>query len=207
VLSELDVRFVDLNVAPVRRVGLATSYTRLGELWLPEPVLDADVVLSMPKLKAHHWVGVTLSLKNCFGCVPGRIYGWPKNVLHWEGIPASILDIAAAVQPNLVIVDGIVGMEGDGPIMGTPKEAGHLIFGTDPVAADATAARLMGVDPERVDYLREAGRFLGQVHLEDIEQRGEDPEADEVPFELIPEFGGLRVGSTGPIDQRDSSGG
>ena len=74
----------------------------------------------MPKLKTHHWAGVTLSLKNFFGCMPGRVYGWPKNVLHVRGIPESILDINAAVRPHLAIVDGIVGMEGDGPIMGDP---------------------------------------------------------------------------------------
>ncbi len=207
VLRDLDVPFVDLNVAPVERRALSTSYTSLGELWLPTPVVDADVVLSMPKMKAHHWVGVTLSMKNCFGCVPGRIYGWPKNVLHWQGVPQSVIDVAAAVAPGLVIVDGIVGMEGDGPIMGTPIDAGHLVFGTDPVATDATTARLMGIDPERVDYLREAGRFLGQVHLEDIDQRGEDPEADEVPFELVEEFDGLRVGSAATVGARDASDG
>ena len=79
-----------------------------------------SVVVSMPKLKTHHWVGVTMSLKNCFGCMPGRVYGWPKDVFHVRGIPESILDIVAAVRPSLVIMDGIVGMEGDGPIMGDP---------------------------------------------------------------------------------------
>jgi uncharacterized protein (DUF362 family) len=170
-------------------------------------VLDADIVLSMPKMKSHHWVGATLSMKNCFGCIPGRIYGWPKNVLHWRGIPQSILDITPAVAPGIVIIDGIVGMEGDGPIMGTPKDAGHLVFGTDPVAADATAARFMGLDPERIEYLREAGKFFGQVHLEDIEQRGEDPEADEVPFEVVPEFEGLKVGSTATLGGPDANAG
>lgn len=207
VLSDLDVPFVDLNLAPCRRKVLDTSYTGLGELMLPEVVLDSDVVLSMPKLKTHHWVGVTLSLKNLFGCVPGRIYGWPKNVLHWQGIPASILDVAGAVRPDLVIVDGVVGMQGDGPIMGDPVDSGHLVFSRDPVAADATSARLIGIDPERVEYLLEAGQFLGQVHLEEIEQRGEDPEADEIPFDLIDSFKGLRVGSTETVGERNARGG
>jgi uncharacterized protein (DUF362 family) len=47
----------------------------------------------MPKVKIHHWAGVTLSLKNMFGTIPGSVYGWPKNVLHWKGIDRSILDI------------------------------------------------------------------------------------------------------------------
>ena len=87
-LRDVDAPFVDLNTAPVRRVALDSQWTALGELWLPAPVLDADLVVSMPKLKTHHWGGVTLSLKNCFGMVPSRIYGWPKNVLHWAGLTA-----------------------------------------------------------------------------------------------------------------------
>ncbi len=207
VLEEVGAPFVDLNVAPVVRRSLNSHYTGLDALWLPRPLVEADLVLSMPKLKAHHWVGVTLSLKNLFGCLPGRVYGWPKNVLHWQGIQASILDIAGVVKPSLVVVDGIVGMQGDGPIMGDPIEAGHLIFGTDPVATDATAARLMGVDPARVDYLIEAGRYMGQADLERISQEGEDPEADEVPFELLPQFEHLRVGSTAEASEPEARGG
>ena len=60
-------------------------------------------------------------MKNLFGVMPGLYYGWPKNVLHHAGIGGSILDINAAVKPHLAIVDGIIGMEGDGPIMGTPS--------------------------------------------------------------------------------------
>ena len=74
-------------------------------------------------------------------------------MLHHAGIPESILDINAAVRPHLAIVDGIVGMEGDGPIMGTPRHAGVLVMGTNLPAVDATAARLMGIDPWRVAYL------------------------------------------------------
>ena len=173
-LRDVDAPFVDLNAAALRRVQLQTGWTSFGELWLPTEVLDADLVVSMPKMKTHHWGGVTLSLKNMFGVVPGRIYGWPKNVLHWAGLQESILDVAAAVRPGLAIVDGIVGMQGDGPIKGDPMPAGHVVFGTDPVAVDATAAMLMGVDPDRVSYLAEAGRFLGQANLERITQLAED---------------------------------
>ena len=92
-----------------------------------------------------------------------------------RGIPESILDIAAAVRPSLAIVDGIVGMQGDGPIMGDPVPSGVVVVSRDLVAADVTGARLMGMDPEKVGYLMEAGRFLGQARSELIEQRGEDP--------------------------------
>lgn len=192
-LSDTGTRFVDLNAAPLAVRELQTRYTGLGRMWLPRPVLDADLVVSMPKLKTHHWVGATLSLKNCFGCVPGRVYGWPKNVLHWHGIENSILDVATAVRPGLAIIDGIVGMQGDGPILGTPAHSGVLVFSPDLVAADVTAATLMGIDPGRVAYLREAGRFLGQGDPDRIEQRGEDVGHNVTHFEPAPRFERLSV--------------
>ena len=98
-LAGVEAPFVDLNLAGIQRVPLRSRYTDLGALWLPTPVVEADVVVSMPKMKTHHWAGVTLSLKNLFGTLPGRVYGWPKNLLHWAGIERSILDIAGAVRP------------------------------------------------------------------------------------------------------------
>jgi uncharacterized protein (DUF362 family) len=175
-LAGVDAPFADLNAAPIQRVTLRSHYTDLGELWLPTPVLDADVVVSMPKMKTHHWAGVTLSLKNLFGTLPGRLYGWPKNILHWAGIEPSILDIAGAVRPGYAIVDGIVGMEGNGPISGEPVESGVLVFANDPVAADTVGASLMGFDPEKIAYIAEAGRFLGQTDRGRMQQRGEDPD-------------------------------
>jgi uncharacterized protein (DUF362 family) len=196
-LEGVDAPFVDLNLAPVSRVPLRSRFTPLRELWLPAPVTDADVVISMPKMKTHHWAGATLSMKNCFGCMPGRVYGWPKNVLHWAGLEQAIVDIAGAVRPDLQIVDGIVGMQGNGPISGTAVDAGVLVFGTDPVATDTTAAMVMGLDPSKIWYLREAGRFLGQAEPERIEQVGEDPERLVTPFDLMPAFASLRMGSSG----------
>ncbi|MEN8184426.1 MAG: DUF362 domain-containing protein, partial [Myxococcota bacterium] len=161
VLRERRVRFVDLNIDRVAEVTLPTSFTPLGRLWLPRTVLDADLFVSLPKLKMHHWAGVTLSMKNLFGIVPGAIYGWPKNVLHQVGIPNSIVDINAALEmPRLAIVDGVVGMEGNGPIQGEPRVAGVVLIGDDFPAVDATGARIMGAEAERVDHLRWAGEFL-----------------------------------------------
>jgi uncharacterized protein (DUF362 family) len=184
--------FVDLNIDAVERVPLATKASRLKELYFPKTLLGADLVVSMPKLKTHHWAGVTLSLKNMFGTVPGSCYGWPKNALHWAGIDNAILDINAAVRPDFAIVDGIVGMEGDGPIQGTPKACGALIFGDDPVAVDATCCRLMGLLPERVKYLAAAGTMLGHIRVDRIQQVGENVEALRTKFAVIPEFEAIR---------------
>ena len=193
ILASIDVPFVDLNTDAVRPQKLHSNYTNLTDLWLPDAVSTADIVVSMPKMKTHHWAGVTLSLKNCFGCVPGRVYGWPKNALHWAGLQQAILDVAGAVRPDYAIVDGIVGMEGNGPISGTPIAAGLLVFGDDPVATDVTAATLMGFDPEKIDYLREAGRFLGQADFSKIQQVGEDPHADAEDFAVLAPFVGMKA--------------
>ncbi len=148
-VGPLEDVFVDLNTDDVSTVSTRTHASKLKSLSLPKKVLDADYVVSMPKMKTHHWVGVTLSLKNMFGIVPGNCYGWPKNVLHWAGISRSILDINSTVRPDFAIVDGIVAMEGNGPIQGARKESGLLVLGDDPVAVDATCARIMGLVPAR----------------------------------------------------------
>ena len=192
-LDAVDARFVDLNTDEVGRVPLQSRYTALGDLWLPKTITDADVVISMPKMKTHHWAGVTLSLKNCFGCVPGRVYGWPKNALHWAGLEQSILDVAAAVRPDYAIVDGIVGMEGNGPISGTPVAANVLVFGDDPVATDVIGARLMGFDAGKVAYLSEAARFLGQGDRDRIGTEGEDVERVSTDFAVLPQFASMKA--------------
>jgi uncharacterized protein (DUF362 family) len=180
--------FVDLNVDDVERVLLKTHASRLNELYLPKTALGVDFLVSMPKLKTHHWAVVTLSLKNMFGIVPGACYGWPKNVLHWAGIDRAILDINAAARPDFAIVDGIVGMEGNGPIQGTPKASGVLVFGSDPVAVDATCCRVMGLVPERVKYLAQAGTLLGHVNTQKIQQVGESIASVRTPFAVLEAF-------------------
>jgi uncharacterized protein (DUF362 family) len=196
-LQDAKTAFVDLNISAAAPVPLRSRYTTMGTLWLPTAVTEADVVVSMPKMKTHHWAGITLSLKNCFGCLPGRVYGWPKNALHWQGIERSILDIAGSVRPSLAIVDGIVGMEGNGPIDGTPKDVGLVIVGDDPVAVDATTSHIMGFDPDHITYLKEAGRFLGVSDLSRVHVRGEDPDAVVTPFAPAPGFDGLAATAVG----------
>jgi uncharacterized protein (DUF362 family) len=186
--GKLGADFCDLNIDDVERVLLETRASLLKELYLPKTVLGADFFVSMPKLKTHHWAGVTLSMKNLFGIVPGSCYGWPKNILHWAGIDRSILDINAAARPDFVIVDGILGMDGNGPLQGNPKQAGVLLFGDDPVATDSTACRVMGLRPEKIDYLNRAGTMLGHMEVCKIEQLGEPISAVGTQFAVVPEF-------------------
>lgn len=193
VIKQHRVRYVDLNSDDVRLTQLKSGYTHLKQLYLPETLYRADLLVSMPKLKTHHWAGVTLSLKNMFGVIPGAVYGWPKNALHWAGINGSIVDINSSLPlPRFAIVDGIVGMEGNGPLQGEAKKSGVLLFGSDLVAVDASAARLMKIEPRKVKYLATAGEFLGNLAYEDIEQIGEPVERFEQDFRVIDNFAELK---------------
>ena len=160
-LQHRRIPFVDLNRDELIKTTLRANYSGLNELWLPRTVLASDFIVSMPKVKTHHWTGVTLSMKNMFGIVPGSRYGWPKNVLHWAGIHESILDICATVRPHFVIADGIVAMEGDGPLNGTPRKLNTIVLSDDLVAADFLLAELLGSNPIVTKHLEEASRFLG----------------------------------------------
>jgi uncharacterized protein (DUF362 family) len=188
-LHHYKVAFVDLNHDEPVKTPNRGRLTGLGHLYLARTIAAADVLISLPKLKTHHWVGATLSLKNLFGMLPGICYGWPKNELHWRGIDQSIIDIALTRPPDLAIVDGIIGMEGDGPLSGTPKTLGALIMGCDPLAVDATCCRLMQLDPAQVAYLVLGHRSrLGRLQEARIEQIGEAIAAVAQPFETALDF-------------------
>jgi uncharacterized protein (DUF362 family) len=185
VLWEDRIPFIDLNRQSGYTVANAGGCSRLKSLTLPVCLREFDIIVSMAKLKMHHWAGVTLSMKNLFGLMPGSFYGWPKNFLHWAGINGCIVDITATVRPQFAIVDGIVGMEGDGPIMGTPKYAGVLVMGRNLPAVDATCTRIMGFDPHRVESLSWAEGLLGPIRESQIHQAGEAIAAVRNPFQII----------------------
>jgi uncharacterized protein (DUF362 family) len=192
-LKDEQIRFVDLNQDDVREVRLRSRFTGLHSLALPVELLSSDFIVSMPKLKTHHWAGMTGSMKNFFGAVPGAVYGWPKNILHVHGIEASILDLNATIQPHLAILDAVTAMEGDGPIMGVPRHVGFVGMSRDLVSLDATAARVIGLDPVRLPYLAEAGRFLGNLDTSRIEQRGETVARFATTFDIVDDFKGARL--------------
>ncbi|HEV3084585.1 MAG TPA: DUF362 domain-containing protein [Gemmataceae bacterium] len=194
VLRHYKVSFKDLNHDEFVKHPNLGRLTGLESLFLSRTVATADVLISMPKVKTHHWAGATLSLKNLFGTLPGICYGWPKNELHWRGIDNSIIDIALTRTPDLAIVDGIIGMEGDGPINGTPKPLGALIMGNDLLAVDATCCRLMELDPERIKYLFLGyQKKLGLLREAEIQQLGESTASVAQPFETMEYFQELRL--------------
>jgi len=179
------ITFVDLNYDDWLVIPNSGGRTNLKSFIFPATLKKADWIVSMPKLKTHHWAGATLSMKNLFGSLPGSFYGWPKNVLHNVGITESIIDLNSTLHPQFAIVDGIIGMEGDGPIMGTAKNAGVLVMGRNLPAVDATCARLMGINPHKIPYLDLADNRLGPINDAFIIQRGERWQSVRTNFQLV----------------------
>ena len=177
--------FADLNYDELGFVKNGGRMCKLPGFHFPRAVLEADLIVSMPKMKTHHWVGVTAALKNMYGVIPGIKYGWPKNVLHHNGIPETVYDINASLPRTITIVDGIDCMEGDGPIMGTLKPMGLILVGTVPAAVDATVCRLMDLDPAQVPYLQIAANRLGPIEDSLIDQRGEPWRPLMSPFQIL----------------------
>jgi uncharacterized protein (DUF362 family) len=181
-------QFTDLNLDDVsERAGFLEG----GRMYFPNTVLGADLIVSMPKMKTHHWAGVTLSMKNLFGLVPGSVYGWPKNPLHYAGIPNSIVQLNRMFRNTFAIVDGIVGMEGNGPIQGSPRQCGVVVMGNNVASVDASCCRVMGIEPGEVEYLKR-GRDVGHIEEAQIEQRGEVIDGVRTEFGLWEGFRHLR---------------
>ena len=188
-IAKFDALFTDLNRDDVTAIQ---GFADRGEIYLPNTALRADLIVSLAKMKTHHWAAATLSMKNFFGLVPGSIYGWPKNELHFVGIDRSIVELNRIFRRSFAIVDGIVGMEGNGPIQGTPRRTGVVVAGADPVAVDATCCRIMRIDPLRVRYLRLAATEE-QLREETIPQIGEGIAKVASPYALLPEREFLRL--------------
>ena len=188
VLDKHGVQFIDLNfdeLIPVRtRDGWFPNNTHL---WLPKHVCDADFILSMPKLKTHHWTGVTLSLKNLIGTIPGSRYGWSKNIVHMNGVNRTIIGIYQLLPPVISIVDGIIGMEGNGPLYGEPVKHGLIALGSDPLAVDTICTQLMGFSVNDILHLS-AAAWAGIGQAKRIETRGVSPDQLQEHYKPPPKY-------------------
>ena len=197
IADEVGARVVDLNVDDLVLTHLRTfpegngfRGRALERVYLPKTLFDADVIVSMPKMKTHHWAGVTLGMKNLFGVVPSVKYGWPKNILHVNGIVRSVVELAASVPVAYTIVDGVEGMEGDGPIVGTLVRSSCLVFGRSVYGVDWVAARVMGLDPVKLPVMTLASA-TGLGALGDPPIVGESVRRFERTFILPPRFDSL----------------
>ncbi len=191
-LSRVGARFVDLNLDATSNVRLSRDYSGLGSLELPNTLLGADLVVSVAKLKTHHWAGATLTMKNLFGVVPGAVYGWPKNPLHWAGIVPSIIDLWDTLRPDFGIIDGVIGMEGDGPIMGTAVPSEVVFMGDSLTALDAEACRFMGLVPDEIPFLQAATRLGGTTHSSRITLEGDELAA--LDFDVVEHMQFIKAG-------------
>lgn len=121
----------------------------LKEIELGRSLMGADLIINLPKIKTHKYATLTCSLKNMFGTIPD-----PLRVKYHPNIHAVIADLNSLFYSRMfVLVDGIIAMEGNGPIYGNPVELDLLMFSDDALAADATAARIIGMEPEEVEHI------------------------------------------------------
>lgn len=188
-VAGFEQRFTDLNLDDVSMLPNVAGQARF---YLPNTALGVDLIVSLAKMKTHHWAGATLSMKNLFGLVPGNVYGWPKNTLHFIGIDRAVAGLYAAFPKTVGIVDGVVGMQGNGPIQGSARHSGVLVIGADLAAVDATCCRLMGIDPMQLGYLTSAAAG-GRAAEEAILQVGEAWRPLRQNYELIWQMRHLRL--------------
>ena len=164
----------------------------LDKAYIARAVLEADVIVNLPKLKTHSLTTFTGAVKNFYGVVPAGL----RTRFHGDHPrPAEfcqlLVDIFSAVRPALTVMDAVVGMEGAGPANGDPREIGLVIAGGDAVAVDAVAQSIVGLDPLRVWTTRHAhDRGLGTGDPAEIEVVGEEVASVRVEdFRLPPAAG------------------
>ena len=152
-------------------------------------VTEADVVISLPKLKTHGLMRYTGAVKNLFGTIPGLIKpGYHVKLQTADQFAEMLLDLASFVRPALTVMDAVVGMDGDGPSAGRPFPIGALLAGADPTAVDVAAVALAGHDPLVIPTITAAvrrGWTTGRVA--DLDLLGDDLAALQVSgFQLQP---------------------
>jgi uncharacterized protein (DUF362 family) len=185
-LTQHNLRFVDLNTDDLILTPNAGIDTGLPQLYYGRTVIEADVLFSLPKMKTHHWAGVSLAMKNLFGTVSSLAYGWPRNPFHLRNLHNAVLDFNRTRPADYAIVDGVSALEGDGPVRGTPVDMGVIVMGDNLPAVDATTTRVMGIRPEAINYLLRSAGDLGPIGEASIEQRGETIASVSRSFAVVP---------------------
>jgi ferredoxin len=144
--EKLDVRLIDLNHSAYVQVEVESGFVRVAE-----PCLQADYLINVPKIKTHAEAGMSVAVKNLMGCVVGA----DTRIMHLD-LGANLVRLNQAVQPDLILVDGLIGMEGNGPGDGSPRRLDLLLAGRDPYELDLLVSRLMGLDAKESSYLKVA---------------------------------------------------
>ena len=146
-----DVEWLNLRYVKDKIKLNISNGEALQSIIVPRLVMESAVI-SAAKLKTHINTTVTLGMKNMFGLLPDKF----KGKYHMKGISKVVVDINTVLRPVFTVIDGFVGMEGRGPTDGTPVQMNLIIAGRDPVATDATAARVMGFNPYEITHIRKA---------------------------------------------------
>jgi uncharacterized protein (DUF362 family) len=151
------------HVADKIKITIPNGET-LKDITVPRIVTESAII-SAAKLKTHMSTKVTLGMKNMFGLLPDKF----KGKYHAKGISKVIVDINTVLKPALTVIDGFVAMEGKGPTDGTPVKMDLIIAGKDPVATDATGARVMGFNPHEISHIRTAHqKGIGEIDNIDV---------------------------------------
>ncbi|MEG4148089.1 DUF362 domain-containing protein [Microcoleus sp. Pol12B5] len=195
-LEELNLPVVEFQGKRYETVSEDFNHLRICK-----EAMEADVVINLPKLKSHVQLTVTMGVKNLFGCVPGKMKAW----WHMEAGKDSarfgemLVETARAINPNLTILDGIIGHEGNGPSGGEPKFLGILAASDDVFALDRTLVEIINADPAAVPTVAAAMRLGLCSNLEDLDFPLLQPENLKVldwklPENMMPiDFGMPRV--------------
>lgn len=144
---KLDVDFCNLSTD--NRI-LATTYAGM-KIEMSEIYMNSDILISLAKLKTHSLQKITCTMKNLFGAVPEKY-----KIKYHPRLTDAICEFSSVRKPDLSIVDGLIGMDGKGPVNGYPKICSLLIAGTDLVATDHFCAHLMGFRPHSVPHISKA---------------------------------------------------
>ena len=195
-IEELKIPIVEFSGQRYKTVG-----DEFDHLLLSKEVMNADVVINLPKVKSHVQITLTMGVKNLFGCVPGKMKAW----WHMEAgkdadrFGQMLVETARTISPNLTILDGILGHEGNGPSGGEPRELGLLAASADVFALDRAIVAVLKVDPDRIPTVRMSRRLGLCPELEAIEFPLSRPEELTInhwklPDQMMPiDFGAPRV--------------
>jgi len=147
-----------------------------GAFTLGKAVVDTDVLITLPKFKTHGFMMFTGAVKNLFGCIPGLEKAqFHLTVPDRDDFGSMLVDLMLACKPKLAIMDAVVGMEGEGPAGGTPRQVGALIASADSVALDVVASAMAGLDPLEVYSNKAAARRgMGPSSADEVEVVGVD---------------------------------
>lgn len=147
---------------------------------IAKPILEADTIISLPKLKSHALTIMTGAVKNQFGCIPGfRKAEYHLKLPDFDDFSTMLLDLNKLINPKLYIMDGIMAMEGNGPRSGNPKKLNVLLLSSDAVALDYVASQIISFDYNLIPTIK-MGFKLGFSNKENIEIVGDNIESVKV---------------------------